>query len=210
MEEEAAILSCPLFQGLSREAVLAELDTLPCERRTYRKGEILYSPRAFSRSLGILLRGTVGVSKGSLPVSFLRPGDLFGAAALYNQEPDYVTTLTARADCAVLLLSQETMDAVMARQPQVGRNYLAYLSARIRFLSGKLEELTSPTAEEKVERYLTARTVDGQTVLDCSLTELAGRLGMGRATLYRALDALETEGTLRREGKRFIWKGRSE
>jgi len=207
MDEEEAILNCPLFRGLSRETVLTELDALDCERRTYRKGEVLYSPRSFSRSLGILLRGTVGVSKGSLPVSFLRPGDLFGAAALYNQEPDYVTTLTARADCAALLLPQGTMDALMARQPQAGRNYVAYLSARIRFLSGKLEELTGPTAEEKVARYLMARTADGQAVLDCSLTELAGRLGMGRATLYRALDALEAEGTLRREGKRFIWKG---
>lgn len=207
MKDEERILTCPLFQGLPRETVLTDLETLNCERRTYRKGEVLYAPHTFSRSLGILLRGTVGVTKGSLPVSFLRPGDLFGAAALYNQEPDYVTTLTARTDCAVLLLSQETMDAIMARRPQVGRNYVTYLSTRIRFLSGKLEELAGPTAEGKVAHYLMARAEAGRVTPDCSLTELAGRLGMGRATLYRALDALEAEGNLRREGKTFILIG---
>lgn len=200
-------MDCPLFQGLPKETVEAELEALNYVSKPYQKGEVLYSPHAFSRSLGILLRGTVSVTRGSLPVSVLRPGELFGAAALYNQRPDYVTTLTARTDCEVLFLSQEDLDTLMARQSQVGKNYIAYLSERIRFLSGKLEELGPSTAEGRVVRYLMLRNQEGRTLPDCSLTELAGRLGMGRATLYRVLDALEREGMLHREGKTIVWTG---
>ena len=37
--------------------------------------------------------------------------------------------------------------------------------------------------------------------LDCSLTGLAGRLGVSRASLYRALDELQALGAIARRGR---------
>lgn len=193
------VLTSPLFAGVEEETVRAALTGPQAVRRAYQKGDILYAPHDFSRSLGILLHGTVSVHKEDLPVSQLGPGDLFGAAALFNQEADYVTTLRARTPCAVLYLTQGRVEELLDRHPQVRHNYLAYLSGRIRFLSAKVDQLAGPTAQDKLLHYLQRRAPEGPS--DCSLTELAARLGMGRATLYRALDALEAEGTLRREGK---------
>ena len=95
------------------------------------------------------------------------------------------------------------VEELMGRFPEVCRSYVAYLSERIRFLSGKIDALTAGSAERKVAQYLLSR-LDGEWAeLDCSATGLAQRLGVSRASLYRALDALEARGAVRRAGKRF-------
>jgi len=203
-EELFQVRNSPLFSGMEEKEVRDILDGTGILRKIYRKGEWVYRPHDFSRKLGILLSGAISVSKGAFPVSRLKPGDLFGAAALYNEEPDYVTTLYAAADCVVLLISQERVEDLLDARPLVRRNYIRYLSGRIRFLSGKMEELTGPTAEAKVFHYLAQRAREGRVELDCSLTELAKRLSIGRASLYRVLDALEEEKRIKRSGKRIF------
>lgn len=191
-----------LFQGAPETAQAALADPRAL-RRTAAKGEVIYDPRHFQRCLGVVLEGSVQVSKGALIMSVLKRGDLFGAAALFYQRPDYATTLTARTPCRVLLLPQALVEELMGRFPEVCRSYVAYLSERIRFLSGKIDALTAGSAERKVAQYLLSR-LDGEWAeLDCSATGLAQRLGVSRASLYRALDALEARGAVRRAGKRF-------
>lgn len=133
-------------------------------------------------------------------MSVLEPGDLFGAAALFHEET-YAVTLTAQRSCTLLLLPQALVEDLMARFPQVGRNYVAYLSGRIRFLSGKIETLTAGHVEGKLAQYLLAHTREGWA--ECSATGLAKRLGVGRASLYRAFDTLTQLGLIRRDGKRI-------
>lgn len=190
-----------LFLGLERQEVLTLLRGCAPQLRHYARGEIIYRPRAFTRSLGILLTGSIAVSKGEFPVNRLRAGELFGAAALYNEEPDYVTTLTACSACRVLLLEEGAVERLLDVSPRVRDNYLRYLSGRIRFLNAKLEALTGPTAEERLLRYLEQRERAGRTGAECSLSELARRLGMGRASLYRVLERMERRGILVRDGK---------
>ena len=190
--ERARLAETFLFRGAPPEAVeLARTDPRTV-RQENGKGGVIYAPHAFRRCLGVVLEGRVQVNKGALIMSVLEPGDLFGAAALFNDRADYATTLTARAPCRVLLLPQAL----------VGRNYVAYLSGRICFLSGKIDALTAGSAERKVAQYLLSRLEGGWVELDCSAAGLARRLGVSRASLYRALDALAGRGVLRREGRR--------
>ena len=190
-----------LFQDAPEAAVAALADGRAQLRRAAR-GEVIYDPRHFQRCLGVVAEGTVRVNKGELLMSVLRRGDLFGAAALFNDRPDYATTLTARSPCALVLLPQDLVEELMGRWPQVGRNYVAYLSERIRFLSAKIDALTAGPALRKAAQYLLSRQ-DGETAeLDCSITDLACRLGVSRASLYRALDGLEAAGSIARKGRR--------
>ncbi|UQT49939.1 hypothetical protein M5E87_10185 [Flavonifractor plautii] len=57
----------------------------------------------------------------------------------------------------MLLLPQALVEELMGRFPEVGRNYVAYLSGRICFLSGKIDALTVSSAERKVAQYLLSR-----------------------------------------------------
>lgn len=197
----ALLARTPLFQGLPETLALRAAADRRATLAQAARGETIYTPHAFSRSLGAVLSGKVEVRKGELIVSVLEPGDLFGAAALFNDRTDYAAQLTARSPCRLLLLPQELVEELMAASPALARQYIRYLSGRIRFLEQKIDSLIAGTAEERLTRFLRTKVRDGVIPLDCSLTGLAGRLNVSRASLYRALDSLEHRGAIRREGK---------
>ncbi len=190
-----------LFRGLTKAEVASALSGRGAEKRVYARGETIYSPTGFRRELGILLAGTVTVTKGALTVSELAAGDLFGAAALYTDEARYVSTLTARTACEVLFLTQESVDGLLESSSLIRENYLKYLAQRIRFLSAKVDALSVGTGERKLSAYL-LRHVDGTGRLTVrSMTELASTLGIGRASLYRELAKLQAAGLIEHAGK---------
>lgn len=198
----SALSDSPLFRGME-EALLEELLACPgCTIHQFPAGVPIYQPDRFLRCLGVVLSGQVRVTKPSLTVSVLGAGSLFGAAALYNDEPDYATTLTPLTPCTVLLMTQELLDRLLSEQPVLRQNYLKYLSGRIRFLSARLQTLAAGDTEERLVRYLMENLREGQ--LTCSATELSRRLGISRASLYRAFEALEQSGLIRRQGKTIV------
>lgn len=199
-EADLALLEKSFFFSGADEGLLAQVAQDPrCRVSVCAKGEDIFTPHTFIHALGVVLSGRVQVRKEGLLVSELTEGDLFGAAALFNQREDYAATLTARSGCRVLLLPQEMVTALMAKAPLLAANYIRYLSGRIRFLEGKLDGLLAGSAERKLAQHLLDRSGDETG----SLTELAGRLGVSRASLYRALDALCATGAISREGKRI-------
>ena len=199
--ERARLAETFLFRGAPPEAVeLARTDPRTL-RQENGKGGVIYAPHAFRRCLGVVLEGRVQVNKGALIMSVLEPGDLFGAAALFNDREDYATTLTARASCRLLFFPQEQVAGLLEAHPGLARNYIRYLSGRIRFLDRKIEGLIAGSAERRLAQYLLERQADGAVVLDCSVTGLAGRLNVSRASLYRALDSLAAAGAIEKNGR---------
>ena len=98
-EELLLLERCPFFRGAD-EALLRRVLVLPgVTAEAFPAGETVYQPHQFRRCLGFLLAGQVQVTNAALSVSVLEAGELFGAAALYNDLPDYATTLTARSPC---------------------------------------------------------------------------------------------------------------
>lgn len=195
-QEELSLLArCPLFWQADG-ALLRSLTELEGASLVQFDPGIVYSPQHFRRSLGVVLSGQLQVTKGALAVSVLEPGDLFGAAALYSDEPEFASTITARGPSRCLMLEQALVDRLLAEHSQIRENYLRYLTSRIRFLSGRLQTLAQPGVEGKLARYLLAN--GGSS---CPATQLCQRLGVSRASLYRAFSALEDNGLIRRTGK---------
>lgn len=198
-QQTAALSASPLLRGIAPEEFPVLLAQPGCTLEQFPAGDSIYRPDRFRRCLGILLSGQVRVTNPGLTVSVLQPGALFGAAALYNDAPDYATTLTTLSPCTVVMLTQQLLDQLIAQHPTLRENYLRYLSGRIRFLSTRLQGLTSGGAEEKLCRYLLDNLDNGTLV--CSAAELSRRLGISRASLYRAFESLERSGLILRQGK---------
>lgn len=137
-EELTLLAGCPLFRQADRSLLrsLTELEGAGLVR--FDPG-VVYSPRHFRRCLGVVLSGRLQVTKGSLAVSVLQPGDLFGAAALYSDEPEFASTITAKGPSRCLMLEQFLVNRLLAEHSQIRENYLRYLTGRIRFLSGRLQ-----------------------------------------------------------------------
>ena len=200
-QEWERLEGCALFVGCDCARVRQLLAHPDCAVQLFDPGQILYQPHRFSRNLGILLSGSVQVTRDALVISVLSPGDLFGAAALFNDHPDYTTTLTARSPCRVVMLSQSLVSKLMDEDSCIRDNYIRYLSGRIRFLSGKVQALAAGGAEGKLSRYLLTSLSGDHPVLSCSATDLARRLGISRASLYRAFERLEAQGLIHRSGR---------
>ena len=192
-----------LFSGMSDEE-LAQIATELEAPKCYAKGEIIYRSDAFRRAIGLIISGSVTVQKQSLMMNRLGAGDMFGAAALFDESATYVTQITAEEMTHVVFLPQETMSALLPRFPALAENYIRFLSGRIRFLNRKLAVLTTGSAENRLYQYLLSHT-DGQGTVQLppSMVELAHTLNIGRSSLYRSLDALLEAGVLVREGRSY-------
>jgi len=196
----AVCRDCALLSACSADALTRLLADPEAVCAAFPAGAVVYDPGHFRRCLGVVLAGQLQVTKGGLSVSVLEPGEVFGAAALYSDEPRFATTITAKKDSRCLLLPQPLVDRLIAGDAAFRERYLRYLTGRIHFLSGRLDSLAQHGAEGKLGRYLlTNRASDN--ALTCSATDLARRLGLSRASLYRAFEVLEGAGLILRRGK---------
>ena len=80
------------------------------------------------------------------------------------------------------------------------KNYLSYLNGRIRFLNKRLDAFSKNTVALRIMTFLTEESV-GNVYTVKSYTKLSEALCVSRATLYRALDVLENEHKIKRNGK---------
>ncbi len=193
----------PIFRSvaLSRLAKLLEREVLLC---SFRKDEIIYSPDHFEERIGLFLSGTAVAekSKGTVILNTFEAGSCFGVATLFSQSKRYVTTIRAKSDCLVAFLSGESMIRLFREEPQISLNYIAFLASRIHFLNRKIDQFTAVSAEEKLTLWLLEQAERSNPFhMPVSYAKLAEMLDLGRSSLYRALDALEAEGLLKKDGK---------
>ncbi len=199
-EDLAVCQSSSLLGACSAPALRELLTSSQAIYSTFSTEQIVYDPSHFQRCLGILLEGELQVTKGGLVVSTLHPGEVFGAAALYSDAAEFATTITAKKDSRCLLLPQTLVDDLIAKDTRFRERYLRYLTGRIHFLSSRMDFLAQHGAEGKLGRYLLSNS-DREHTLTCSATDLAKRLNLSRASLYRAFETLEREGLILRDRK---------
>ena len=200
-----------LFGGVSEEAVRALLATPGVRVEHFKKDAVLFDRLSRERALGVILRGSCAVTKdgetGGMPMSVLHEGDLFGAASLFQDSERYVARISAAGSAWVLLISEDALKSMMRENFRVVENYLAYLTARIRFLSDRLDGFLPQSVEERVLRYMQQHAQNGLYEPEWSVSALAEALRVSRTTLYRALDKLTAEGKIARAGKAFRLTG---
>lgn len=196
-----------LFQTIP-ETVIRRVTASPdCTVKTYEKGCLVYGRHDFSRSLGIVFSGRLRVEKGNavgreMIMSTLTCGSLFGAAALFNDEPEYATEITALENTEIMFLAQRLVRRMMQTEPRIAENYIRYLSGRILFLNRKIYFLTAGTAEQRLSGFLADNlTPDVPSVLPLPMSKLACALNVSRASLYRAFDSLIAAGAIEKSGR---------
>ena len=127
---------------------------------------------------------------------------LFGAAALFNSQGEYVTQITAIEHSRILFLPQRLIKRMIEREPEIAENYIRYLSERILFLNRKIYFLTAGTAEQRLASFLLDNLSEGEySEMPMPMHRLADALNMSRASLYRAFDLLIESGAVSKQGK---------
>lgn len=205
--ETELVLKTELFRGSPPGVLTRILAVSDCTAAEYEKNEVVYDKTNFSRSLGIVLEGRLRVTKENadkrpIVMSTLQRGAMFGAAALFNSEPEYATKITAIEHSRVLFLPQRLIKRMIEREPEIAENYIRYLSERILFLNRKIYFLTAGTAEQRLAGFLLDNLAVGEfSEMPMPMHRLADALNMSRASLYRAFDELTASGAVSKQGK---------
>ena len=205
--EMELVLKTELFRGSPPSVLTRILAVSDCTAADYEKNDVVYDKTNFSRSLGIVLDGRLRVTKENadkrpIVMSTLQRGALFGAAALFNSEPEYATKITAIERSRVLFLPQRLIKRMIEREPDIAENYIRYLSERILFLNRKIYFLTAGTAEQRLAGFLLDNLAVGEySEMPMPMHRLADALNMSRASLYRAFDELTQSGAVSKQGK---------
>ena len=205
--ETELVSKTELFRGLPPSVLTRILAVSDCTAAEYEKNEVVYDKTNFYRSLGIVLEGKLRVTKENadkrpIVMSTLQRGAIFGAAALFNSEPEYATKVTAIERSRVLFLPQRLVKRMIEREPDIAENYIRYLSERILFLNRKIYFLTAGTAEQRLAGFLLDNLAVGEfSEMPMTMHRLADALNMSRASLYRAFDELTASGAVSKQGK---------
>ena len=200
------ILAQKLFDGCEQkmiEDIVLESGTL----RGFRSGEAMETDE---RSVGILLsgRGVIYSSdKGRQTLlRFISPGDAVGVAGLFaDKAPDTRIYACGDGKSEMFFVGRKAFEELMAAEND-GRfrtNLIKFLSDRVTFLNSKIDFVTGGSAERRLVMFLKNSSTDdnGEIEIGMSMTALAHALDIGRASLYRAFDALVEDGAISRDGR---------
>ena len=171
------------------------------EVENFKKGLEISKGPGLEKSLGIILEGEAAVYKDSTVLNKLGPGSCFGAAAVFLEDEDCLTSIIAERNCALVFISAKRLKEYFASYPDMALDYIRFLSGRISFLNKKIESFTSPSAEDALWGWIIRKGNgrDSVTVKD-GYAFLARELNISRASLYRALSSLENSGKIVKKG----------
>ena len=124
----------------------------------YESGETVYSKKEYKKALSLIVSGKVTARKvhggKDLVIRTFDAGDLFGVAALFSQDDEYVSEIRADSKCTVAFVSQEIVSEIFLKSPEAALAYVSLLSQKIRYLNNKLDNISAPSALSKLCYFL--------------------------------------------------------
>jgi len=210
-EMKAHFLSSFLFSGLP--CLDEEIEgRLLAKAEFFSKGDCVYESTHFRNALGVIVSGSVRITTSDednrVILRDMSAGETFGAAALFGAGECYVSKIHAKTACAVVFISEEALSELFGKYPETAKSYIAFLSSKIRYLNRKIAELSMHGADARLLGYMKAHAGEGGKVdMPKSMSLLASTLGIGRSSLYRALEKLETGGYISKTENSWILKG---
>ena len=193
-----------LFSGLKTELLAAVLTEQQVAFVRFSRGQKLNGTAPNAPSIGYLLRGEIRVSgKNAGPLlETLRPGDVFGCEALFLGESGELGDAAAVKAGEAAFLSRHAITQLMEHDPLFSLRFIRYLSKRVVRFGSRIGQYSAGSAQARLAQFLLSGFGDYKTYeLDQPMTQLAVQLQIGRASLYRAFEALEMGGAVRRDGK---------
>ena len=200
---------CLLFKNMDIEEIKALPLITDGNMLTCSDGDVLNSSYLY-----IVLKGSICVEKCSsdgrmVNMTSAGPAAAVNAASVLAGKND-MSRLSAVGRCTCLQIGEKALRKSLALGGTFSINFTEFLTDRICFLNEKIASFTGYTAESRLTMYLkehasasadSEKTGTSPHILLPPLKTLAETLGVGRASLYRALDSMEENGSIKRDGR---------
>ena len=132
-------------------------------------------------------------------------GEITGIATLFDRTGQYISTLIAKKPSEVVLVSEKFVIASIRSFPEFAERFSRILCEKLRYLNSRIDTYTQPSVEDKLLEFIRAGAngTGKYPFIEMSMLSLSSALGVGRASLYRALTSLESTGEIKKEGKKI-------
>lgn len=203
-----------LFEGMDPQEIDAILDCLSAQKRTYAKGETIFSMGQSVGEIGVVLTGSVHL----LRVDYWGRQSLLhriGALETFGEAFASLGSglrfdVIAAEESEVLFLNVErvltTCSAACRFHHRLIRNLLTLLAAKNLELTKKLDLLSQRSTRGKLMEYLSAQAaLHGSAVFEIPFNrqQLADYLSVERTAMTTELSRMVQEGILRVDRRRF-------
>ncbi len=168
------------------------------EIKQFERGECIFSPEKTDTKVGFVLSGECEVKhlrkdKSFVLLNTISAPESFGILSVFSEEEDYPTYIFARKNAAVLFFSKQDIHLMIEKSPDVSKNVIAFLAKKIMFLNKKVSTYSGASVEEKLSGFLYSEYEKYGEEFSLNCKRCSEALGVGRASVYRAIDALVSE-----------------
>ena len=199
-----ALVNNPLFRGITKERLFADLEEISFHTRSYKKGEILAQQGAVCNRLVILTKGSVRGEMIDYSGRLIKVEDIAAPRAiaplfLFGEENRYPVEVTANEPTEVIELPKSSVLSLFRKNEQFLENYMNLSANYARTLSDKLFFMSFKTIRQKLASYLLRLYKQQQQThitLDRSQQELSDYFGVSRPSLARELAHMQEDGLL--------------
>ena len=197
------------FHDLSPKTIEAIFEKTNHSIENFSKGDIIFSPSGYQKKLGFIIDGECKVERlrnedDGVPLNTLKKFDSFGILAIFSNEAEYPTRIKAIKPSTVLFIDGADMLKITKKYPTIAMNVISFLTGRISFLNKKIATFSGKSTSEKLATYLYERYSREGSIIKASITKLSAEISVGRASVYRDLEAFEKSGIIAIEPKKII------
>jgi len=194
-----------LFKGLDKKIIEKLLLFEGVNLEYFSQGDVMQNNKT-SCKIGIIVSGKAIIKSDNDGVIIRKLGqnDIYGAACLFDP-PSHLTIVKAVTNCTVITMNRMFVEKCMLEEKNISINYIEFLAKRISFLNTKINAYTAKSAENKLYTYLLQLPREENIIdLQVDMSTIAKMVGIGRATLYRAFEKLEKNGTITKKDKKIF------
>ena len=190
LELKTAFESSELFSGVDPSVIRGG------DIASFRRGEEVSETHNGIDCVGVILSGslTVEAHEGS-SVSVMRRGGEFGICNIFVRE-NMPTKLRAKVNSRILFIPKEEFARLLGVDSGLMYRYVRLCNEKMLYLAERLRLMSISDRTERLLHYLKAHAQGGAIHLSMPKDELARQLGISRASLFRALSALESDGVI--------------
>jgi CRP/FNR family transcriptional regulator, dissimilatory nitrate respiration regulator len=145
------------------------------------------------------------VTSSGTPVPLQRASRGFLAEASLTSKR-YHCDAVCRIDCELLAFPLRALREAIDNDERTRWAWIGLLSAQSRQQRARIERLTLKTIRERLQHLLLSEGTDRGYEWPGTRMELAAELGVTPEAMYRALAALQAEGTLSIRGAQLRWR----
>lgn len=202
------LTNVPLFYGLKTDEINSLTSCVNAKVKKYKKNEVLINEGDLIEAIGIVIDGTVQISKtdiegNRLVISSVQKDDMFAETYALSQRHESPVSVIAIEDSIVMWLNVNrlliTCSSACAFHTKLIRNIIEILADKNIYLNRKLDLISKKTLRDKILHFLYSHSGHQKNkhfTIPYNRLAMADYLGVDRSALSRELSKMKDDGLI--------------